>query len=383
MLIKRRTGPEASKFLLGFDSVPIRADKSLYTLASWAREQAALARYLVDTPAKQLAMDIKSEQLPEGLPEPAWSEWRQKFQAHLEQYGHTIYNLDFSNPVPADDPAPVLETCKLYLSGKGNNPYERQQAAIVCREASISAIRKRMKGWRLKQFERWLALAQRFAPLREDALADVGLAYPLLRHMLHVIGERMADAGAIERPEDIYWLTQEEVAAACKKLDRGLAVERISSAIPERKAALRSAQKVSPPMRLPHLSLPRLQNLPASLPRGSERRRLRGVGASPGSCTARACVLHGPEDFAQMASGDVLVAKLTTPAWTPLFARAAAIVTDVGGPLSHGSIVAREYGIPAVLGTGVATKRIQNGQMITVDGNAGIVILRKNGGAGL
>jgi len=79
-----------------------------------------------------------------------------------------------------------------------------------------------------------------------------------------------------------------------------------------------------------------------------------------------------------MKSGDVLVAPLTTPAWTPLFARAAAVVTDVGGPLSHGSIVAREYGIPAVLGTGAATKTIQSGQMITVDGAEGVVILQTN-----
>jgi phosphoenolpyruvate synthase/pyruvate phosphate dikinase len=64
---------------------------------------------------------------------------------------------------------------------------------------------------------------------------------------------------------------------------------------------------------------------------------------------------------------------ITTPAWTPLFAMAAAVVTDVGGPLSHGSIVAREYGIPAVMGTGIATKRIFNGQVITVDGNEGSV----------
>ena len=83
-----------------------------------------------------------------------------------------------------------------------------------------------------------------------------------------------------------------------------------------------------------------------------------------------------------MVSGDVLVAKLTTPAWTPLFARAAAIVTDVGGPLSHGSIVAREYGIPAVLGTGDATRRIRNGQIITVDGDAGTVIFGKDGDSG-
>ena len=71
-----------------------------------------------------------------------------------------------------------------------------------------------------------------------------------------------------------------------------------------------------------------------------------------------------------MRPGDVLVAGTTTPAWTPLFARAAAVVTDIGGPLSHGSIVAREYGIPAVMGTGVATRRIRNGQTVTVEGTA-------------
>lgn len=74
-----------------------------------------------------------------------------------------------------------------------------------------------------------------------------------------------------------------------------------------------------------------------------------------------------------MEPGEILVANTTTPAWTPLFAMAAAVVTDVGGPLSHGSIVAREYGIPAVLGTGVATRRIKSGQVITVDGVAGTV----------
>jgi pyruvate,water dikinase len=76
-----------------------------------------------------------------------------------------------------------------------------------------------------------------------------------------------------------------------------------------------------------------------------------------------------------MKPGDILVAKITTPAWTTLFALASGIVTDVGGPLSHSSIVAREYGVPAVLGTGVATNRIHSGQPITVDGDAGIVTL--------
>jgi pyruvate,water dikinase len=102
---------------------------------------------------------------------------------------------------------------------------------------------------------------------------------------------------------------------------------------------------------------------------------IKGVAASPGVTSGVGRVLHGPEDFGQLKPGDVLVAPITTPAWTPLFAMASAIVTDVGGPLSHGSIVAREYGIPAVLGTGVATRRIQSGQTVTVNGSVGTVTL--------
>ena len=103
---------------------------------------------------------------------------------------------------------------------------------------------------------------------------------------------------------------------------------------------------------------------------------LNGFGSSQGVVTAPARVLLGPQDFDQMRAGDVLVAPITTPAWTPLFALASAIGTDIGGPLSHSSIVAREYGIPAVLGTGVATRRIRSGQTISVDGGAGTVTLK-------
>jgi phosphoenolpyruvate synthase/pyruvate phosphate dikinase len=84
-------------------------------------------------------------------------------------------------------------------------------------------------------------------------------------------------------------------------------------------------------------------------------------------------VIAGPLEFGQMRRGEILVARITTPAWTPLFALAAGVVTDVGGPLSHSSIVAREYHTRAVLGTGVATARLHSGQRITVDGDARLV----------
>ena len=105
---------------------------------------------------------------------------------------------------------------------------------------------------------------------------------------------------------------------------------------------------------------------------------LKGVPSSSGKITAPARVLAGPEDFDQMQPGEILVAGITTPAWTPLFAMASGVVTDIGGPLSHGSIVAREYGIPAVLGTGLATRIITTGQMLSVDGNTGLVTLHED-----
>ena len=104
---------------------------------------------------------------------------------------------------------------------------------------------------------------------------------------------------------------------------------------------------------------------------------LKGIAASPGYITGRVRVIYGADEFAQMRQGDILVARITTPAWTPLFALAAGVVTDVGGPLSHSSIVAREYRIPAVLGTGVATERLHTGQNVTVDGDAGTVTLSR------
>jgi pyruvate,water dikinase len=86
-------------------------------------------------------------------------------------------------------------------------------------------------------------------------------------------------------------------------------------------------------------------------------------------------VLTDPARFHEFQVGEILVAAITTPAWTPLFAMAAGVVTDVGGPLSHSSIVAREYGIPAVLGTGRATRILHTGQTVTIDGTAGTVTI--------
>lgn len=254
----------------------------------------------------------------------------------------------------------------------GNDPYARQQAAASRREQAEQAILSRL-GWPKRDwFEKLLHWAQQYVLAREDSLADMGLAHPLIRRCLAELGRRLVQNDDIEKADDIYWLEESEVGALVTALDSEKTLPNYSARIPDRKAMRRAAQKVMPPAVLPLTS--RLAKImPWSEQRQGDQIILKGFGASPGKITAPACVLFGPQDFYRMTPGKVLVAVTTTPAWTPLFAMASAVVTDIGGPLSHSSIVAREYSIPAVMAVGVATRRIQDGQLITVDGGAGIV----------
>jgi rifampicin phosphotransferase len=103
---------------------------------------------------------------------------------------------------------------------------------------------------------------------------------------------------------------------------------------------------------------------------------------SPGVVRGVASVIDSPEQFADMLPGSILVCAMTTPAWTQLFSRATGLVTDIGGITSHGSIVAREYGIPAVLGTGNITQRVKSGDILTVNGDTGTVTIEPAGVAG-
>jgi LPXTG-motif cell wall-anchored protein len=376
-LVRRQEDPPAQAFLLGFDSTPIRAEKLLYDLAMWCGEHPELAAALKGTSSNQVLHLLHTEESPSGVDEEVWHEWHSRFQGHLDRFGHAIYNLDFVNPVPADDPAPLLDTLKFYLRGEGQNPHERQRGMVRRREEATRAVLERLDPARGKLFGKLLRWAQGVAPVREDALADVGLAWPLMRRMLLELGRRLVEAGAVEKPIDVFWLRRDEVEKMVTSLDAGeTRLGSLAEAVEQRKMLWRGQRRVRPPQLLPKGAW--FEALERLMPAASEEQTgdtIKGVGASSGEVTAPARVLGGPEDFGQMHPGEVLVAGITTPAWTSLFAMASAVVTDVGGPLSHSSIVAREYGIPAVLGTGVATRRIQSGQSIRVDGDAGTVTL--------
>ncbi|HTK11912.1 MAG TPA: PEP/pyruvate-binding domain-containing protein [Ktedonobacteraceae bacterium] len=379
---KNASAPTALTFMLGFDSTPMQAEKSLYDLSGWVNEQEGLASVLKDLSGEQFVTAYHQRTSLVGASSEAWQMFWQRIDEHLQRFGHTIYDLDFAKGVLAEDPAPLLETLKFFLSGQAPDPYKRQANAEAARNEATRQVTSRLRGYRLRTFRRQLERAQRYAPLREDALADVGLGWPVLRQMLHEIGLRLVNHNAIETADEVYWLRLHELREAVNVLDAGQAPADYQGVIAERHVNWERMRKLTPPAALPikggarFLGIDFSNLMPARLdqPEGDV---LKGIAASPGIVTGPACVIYGPEEFERMRPGDILVARITTPAWTPLFALASGVVTDVGGPLSHGSIVAREYHIPAVLGTGVATERLSSGQQITVDGNAGTVTLAK------
>jgi hypothetical protein len=295
------------------------------------------------------------EEPPAAIGERVWNDWRLRFQAHLDSYGYAVYNLDFVNPVPADDPAPLFDTLKFYLRGQGQNPHERQRRMVRRREEATKAVLERLDPARGRMIGRLLRWAQDAAPVREDALADTGLAWPVMRRMLLELGRRLVEAKAVEKPADVFWLRQQELEDITSSLEAGeTQLASLAESVEQRKMLWRGQRRVTPPQLLPKASW--FKVFEGLMPAASEDQTgdtIKGIAASGGQVTAAARVLAGPG----------------------LFAMASAVVTDVGGPLSHSSIVAREYGIPAVLGTGVATRRIRSEQNIRVDGDAGTVML--------
>ncbi|MDP9999588.1 PEP/pyruvate-binding domain-containing protein [Pseudarthrobacter sulfonivorans] len=392
-LVRRDGDPPARTLLLGYDSQPIRAEKSLFDLAAWVRDVPGLASAILNQPTTALAESQRAGTPPAGVEPAFWQPWHERFQEHLDRFGHTVYNLDFASPVPADDPSTLLETVKFYLRGQGTDPHERQRQLAERRDELAGTTASRLGPRRRAAFRRLLRWAQTTAPIREDALADVGLAWPLLRRMLLELGRRLVDSSVIALPDDVFWLQHQELRSA---VEFGLAAPGAgggatgvaisgagrpvrAAAVEERRMRWRGQARAAAPQMLPERRWME-KAFGSMMPAGSQHQSgdvIKGAGASSGRVTAPARVLRGPQDFSLMEPGEVLVARITTPAWTSLFAMASAVVTDVGGPLSHSSIVAREYGIPAVLGTGVATRRLTSGQQIRVDGDAGTVTIEQ------
>ena len=187
--------------------------------------------------------------------------------------------------------------------------------------------------------------------------------FSLMRHVLYGAGEALAAQGVIERPDDVFFLKIEEVEQAAQ----GNAHDLAGRAAQRRAAYNRELQRQQ---------LPRIITSEGEIVVGrhasSNPNEIVGIGVSPGVREGSVRVIRDPHG-AHLAPGEILVAPSTDPAWTPLFLTAGGLVMEAGGILSHGSVVAREYGIPAIVGVADATTRLKTGDRIRMDGTMGTV----------
>jgi len=372
----RRKQLSTGMFMRGFQSQTLEAQALLEQIAGQIQTQPSIRQVILDTPADQLMTVLANKDEARLV--------SRDMQRYFEEYGHQIYSIDFAEPVLADTPESVFGALQSLLRQPPNPHSVRQGELLAQREALIAETLRSFDLIRRLLLKKVLGLALRYGPFREESLFYVGYAWPKLRQCAGELGSRLVNAGILPAPDDIYFLTHAQLVDAVDSLSVADDARKPRADLAKwakYRRALREAQKrIHPPGGVPEgfqmkLGMVDLANRESQVREKSSGPVMKGFAVSPGQVTAPACVILSPADFGKMKAGSILVCATTTPAWTPLFSMAVGLVTDIGGVLAHGSIVAREFGLPAVMGTGNATRRIQDGQTITVDGTNGKVIL--------
>ncbi|MGE3268086.1 MAG: PEP-utilizing enzyme [Chloroflexota bacterium] len=369
---------QAYRLLQGFDNKTLESNRELW----------GLSRKAVAAPEVRAAFETLPIQ--EVIPALEQSAAGQEFLGHLHtflsEYGRRGDSWGLRRPGWIEDPSSVLRNLKDYVQQPDRDLGSERAALIEERERVLAETRQRLQGYPRQvvgQFEGLLKAAQVANVLSEEHgfWIDFSTTYEV-RLVILELGRRFAATGVIDHADDIFVLSLDEIRATASELP-GLDRRAL---VAERKAELEAAAKVTAPPVLgtPPAGPPPQDPIGRAIvkmfgggppPASEVPSELRGSAGSPGTVTGPARVVRSLDEADRVRPGDVLIAEFTAPPWTPLFATVAAVVTDAGGILSHCAVVAREYGIPAVVGTGRATATIKDGQLVEVDGNAGIVRL--------
>jgi pyruvate,water dikinase len=304
-------------------------------------------------------------------------EFLSRWDALMFRQGHHCRGeFDVSKPRWREQPDFVLDMIRSYArAGAALNPEADLKRRQQEREQFTAEVRARLRNPVKRLLFDWLLSRARLgASSRENVRNDSNRRAAIARMSLLELGNRLAGRGVLAERDDVFFLTVSELApvlAGTQSFD-------VRRTIADRKARFEQDRQVTPPPLIVGRFDPS-RHLPEAAAESAEE--LRGLAVSPGVVTGRARVILQADPSSRVLPGEILVAPYTDPGWTPYFLPAAGIVVDVGGLLSHGSIVAREYGIPAVVNVGPATRVIKTGQLVEVDGNQGRVrILKESAG---
>ena len=344
-----------STLLSGVDNLTLRANRALESLAAEIRRDPQLAAAFRDHDSHAIR-DVLRATAPGHA-------FLRRFDEFLDTYGHreTGSPLLVSQPTWKDTPETVLSILK-GLARAEPPARHKQPAWESARDEALSHPLLRLPAAR-SAFLDLLTQARRFSAFREDTHYAMTMPMPVLRHALIEMGRRLTDAGILASPEDVFHLRFDELERLADVWPPPPALADELRTTAQRRAKRREALADTP-----------LMDLTAVTPAGSAGDALvTGTPGSPGIAEGPVRVVRDPAAFGSLLPGDVLVAPYTNPSWTPLFGRAAAVVVDTGAAMSHAAIVAREYGLPAVMGAGGAIRRLSDGQWVRVDGARGLV----------
>jgi pyruvate,water dikinase len=307
---------------------------------------------------------------------PGSSPFRRAMERFLDEFGHrAVYEVEIANPRWNEDPTYLLEQVRYVLGSPPARP--PQEAAWAARAAAEAEVARHT--FFLRPVVAWLAArAREGAALREAGKSTLVALYEPMRYALLEIGRRLARAGLLWTPSDVFFLTWMDVQTYLRGEWDGRGAPAL---VADRRARAEAWEVESPPDFLVvdaegrPAALPAVAVSPLPLAAAAGTGGLAGIAASAGRASGPARVLRHPGEGHRLRAGDVLVAPSTDPGWTPLFLRASALAVEVGGYLSHGAIVAREYGLPAVVNVPGLLDAVRDGQRLTVDGNAGRVLI--------
>ena len=357
----------ARRLLAGMGNMEdAEAGLDLWRLAAKVNDSPAL-KELIQSNA---GWDILHEELTKSSPgEEFLIDWSRFMKAHGH---HCRGEIELYNRRWSETPDYILGLIRSYLGSMDRtNPLEnykrlsaeREQLAQSCRRKLINPVKRAV-------FNHLLVRAQYGSVFRENIKSELIKLMTPMRSILLELGRKLAAGSLIADCNDVFFLKFEELGP----LTRGQSKVDIKEIIAARQTEYKKWQSITPPNLIigkfdPDRYVP--EEVKADV------QQLKGLAVSPGVVSGKARVILRADNSEQVQAGEILIAPFTDPGWTPYFIPAAGIVMEQGGLLSHGAIVAREYGIPAVVNVGNATKIIKTGQRIEVDGDRGIVRILK------
>ncbi|HXH22829.1 MAG TPA: PEP-utilizing enzyme [Dehalococcoidia bacterium] len=357
---------KATAMLQGFENESSASGAGLSRLAEMASGVPGLPEALASGSRERVAAVRGSEA------------FLRQFEAYLDAYGLRAPSWGQMHlPTWSEDPSVPMKLIARYASDPQRGPAAALRRAAQQREEVVREVEARLPPDKLPRFRELLAAAQRSVPVSEGRALWQLIVSGVMRIPLLALGRRLVEESGLASPEDVFFFDVSEL----QDLAAGHGVPAPRELAAQRRADLARWEKLIPPRFLgaqPPAGMTGMTGMMyrffgLGVEQSGDARIVNGIAASKGVVRARARLILDLGESDRLGAGEVLVCSSTAPPWTPLFAIASAVVSDTGGVLSHTAIAAREYAIPAVVGTGVATRRIPDGATVTVDGGQGIV----------